>query len=169
MALSVVVKSGVSCFSEIFSLLDCWYSRDVDGEFRDKLWAQISGRQQCNMGISGRQQCNMENMGKYGKHMGNIWELDHHMVGGWAMPLWKNYELISWDEEIPPCIGIEQIQTTNQNMCVWVVCASLGFNTCPSLQEWCVMWSHVKSGPAVYSCQGNQGMLRLSGKAMTLT
>ena len=35
------------------------------------------------------------------------------LVGGWALPLWKMMEFVSWDDEIPN-IWKNMFQTSNQ-------------------------------------------------------
>ena len=39
-----------------------------------------------------------------------------YLVGGWALPLWKIKEFVSWDDEIPSMMGKTRFmfQTTNQ-------------------------------------------------------
>ena len=39
----------------------------------------------------------------YGYYMVIIWLMmvNHILVGGWALPLWKMMEFVSWDDEIP--------------------------------------------------------------------
>jgi len=41
------------------------------------------------------------------------------LVGGWALPLWKMMEFISWDDEIPNWMGKKKFQTTNQMISRW--------------------------------------------------
>jgi len=40
----------------------------------------------------------------------------HLLVGGWALPLWKMMEFVSWDDDIPNMMGKIKFmfQTTNQ-------------------------------------------------------
>ena len=44
-----------------------------------------------------------------------IW-LNSQLVGGWALPLWKMMEFVSWDHDIPDIWKIIKFmfQTTNQ-------------------------------------------------------
>jgi hypothetical protein len=43
-----------------------------------------------------------------------------NLVGGWALPLWKMIEFVSWDDEIPNLWKIKfMFQTTNQQYTYW--------------------------------------------------
>ena len=41
--------------------------------------------------------------------------LDWILGGGWALPLWKTMEFVSWDDDIPN-ICEKMFQTTNQDI-----------------------------------------------------
>ena len=36
-----------------------------------------------------------------------------YRVGGWALPLWKMIEFVSWDDEIPNWMEIHKIHVPN--------------------------------------------------------
>ena len=44
--------------------------------------------------------------------------VNNNLVGGWALPLWKMMDFVSWDDEIPNMMGKikAMFQTTNQNI-----------------------------------------------------